>query len=404
MKLTRSAKLAFNMLIHSKLRSWLTIIGIVIGVAAVVIIISAGASAQATLEAQFTQFGTDYVTVNPDGAMGPMSGGPVGGKLTDKDVQSLEGIIDVKMMSPQIYKQADITYAGETKFIQVVAMVPSVWSELAGDEGIAIGRGLTDTDMKEVVLGKNVAEDAFDRDITINQAIQINGQNFRVVGIVENSGLMAMMDNFIFMHIEPAKNVLYAPGEVVTYMEIDILVQPGSDVNAVADEVERRLLLSRHETGKDATFMVMTPDDILDQLGEIMTMVTAVLGAIAVISLIVGAVGIMNTMFTSALEKTKEIGIMKSIGATNKDIVTIFLLNAGMVGFVGGALGCALGIGVLYAMVYGVATLGIDIVLVISPMFIAQALLLAAGIGMLAGAIPAWRASKLKPVDALRYE
>ncbi len=404
MKLTRSAKLAFNMLVHSKLRSWLTIIGIVIGVAAVVIIISAGASAQATLEAQLTQFGTDYVTVNPEGAMGPMGAGPVGGKLTDKDLQALEGIPDVKMMSPQIYKQADITYASEVKFIQVVAMVPSVWSELLGEENLDIGRGLKDTDMKEVVIGDNVAKDAFDRDITLNQAIQINGQNFRVVGIHEYTGLMAMMNNFIYMPLEPASTVLFAPEEEVTYMEIDLIVQPGIDVNAVADEVERRLLISRHETGKEATFMVMTPDDILETVGTIMSMITAVLGAIAVISLIVGAVGIMNTMFTSALEKTKEIGIMKSIGARNKDIVAIFLFNAGMVGFVGGALGCALGVGVLYAIAYGVGAYGIAITLVISPMFIVQALLLAAGIGMLAGAIPAWRASKLKPVDALRYE
>jgi len=391
------------MLIHSKLRSWLTIIGIVIGVAAVVIIISAGASAQATLEAQLTQFGTDYVTVNPKGIMG-LGGGPVGGKLTDKDVQALEGIPNIKMMTPQIYKQADISYAGETKFIQIVAMIPSVYTDMLGDEEVSIGRGLKDTDMKEVVIGDNVAKEAFDREIALNQAIQINGQNFRVVGITESSGLMASMNNFIIMHIEPAKNVLFSPGEEITYMEIDMIVQPSADVNAVADEVERRLLLSRHETGKDATFMVMTPDDILDQVNEIMGMITAFLGAIAVISLIVGAVGIMNTMFTSALEKTKEIGIMKSIGARNKDIVAIFLINAGMVGLVGGAIGCALGVGITYTIAYGINAYGIPFTVVVSPMFIAQALGLATGIGMLAGAIPAWRASKLKPVDALRYE
>tara|TARA_Y100000310_G_scaffold306983_1_gene348613 strand:- start:487 stop:1692 length:1206 start_codon:yes stop_codon:yes gene_type:complete len=401
MKLTRSAKLALNMLIHSKLRSWLTIIGIVIGVAAVVIIISAGASAQATLESQLTQFGTDYVTINPAGAMGPMSSGPVAGELTDKDIQVIEGVAGVRSVTGMVVKTAETTYAGETKLLQIAAMKPSVWNELMKEE-IALGRKLEDTDTKEIVIGDAIAEKAFRRDITLNQVVDINGQSFRVVGLNDFSGLLASMDNFVLMNLETAKNVLFLPGEKVTYQEIDVMVD--GDPNEVSDEIERRMLLLRHETSKDKTFIIMTPDDILDQVGEIMTMVTALLGAIAVISLIVGAVGIMNTMFTSALEKTKEIGIMKSIGARNKDIVNIFLLNAGMVGFVGGALGCALGIGVLYLIAYGVATLGITIELIISPMFIAEALLLATGIGMLAGAIPAWRASKLKPVDALRYE
>lgn len=400
MKVSRSVKLALNMLIHSKLRSWLTIIGIVIGVAAVVIIVSAGASAQATLEAQLTQFGTDYVTINPKGE-NPMVSGPVAGELTDKDIQVIKGIAGVRSVTGMVVENAEVSYAGETKLLQIAAMKPSVWNELMKEE-IAIGRKLQDTDTREIVIGNGIAEDVYPRDISLNQVVEIDGNSFRVVGINDFSGMMAMMNNYVLMNLESARTTLFSPDEKIAYMEIDVMVD--GNPNEIADKIERELLMLRHETSKDKTFVIMTPDDILDRVGEIMAMVTALLGAIAVISLIVGAVGIMNTMFTSALEKTKEIGIMKSIGAKNKDIITIFLMNAGMVGFVGGAIGCALGVGVLYAIAYGVAAYGIAIELVISPMFITQALLLAVGVGMLAGAIPAWRASKLKPVDALRYE
>ncbi len=156
---------------------------------------------------------------------------------------------------------------------------------------------------------------------------------------------------------------------------------------------------------KSKTFSVISSKDIQERVGTMLMTMNLFLGAIAAISLLVGAIGITNTMFTSVLEKTKEIGIMKSVGAQNRDIIMIFLINAGLVGFVGGAIGCALGSLGAFGLSKAMAgmTQGAFSTFV-SPQLVLGALGFATGLGVIAGAIPAYRASKMKPVDALRYE
>jgi putative ABC transport system permease protein len=424
MKLQKSLKLAINILLHSKLRSWLTIIGIVIGVAAIVAIVSIGEGAQVSINSRLGGLGADIITVSPgfERASGGFRGFDGGGgrgetttkdtkNLTQKDIQVIKSVPGVAFVNGIVSGRADMTYLAETSSVSVQGVDPSAWRNMITTE-LNSGRYLDPGDTNVVVIGNRVANSIFKQPIALNRGVLIGGKTFKIVGILKSSGgggFGGGGDNAVYMPLSAAREILDGKGGTILD-SISIKVSNPDDVLIVANETDAKLMLSRHVTSKTKDFTVTSAQQIQQNVQSITQTFTTFLAAIAAVSLIVGAVGVANTLFTSVLEKTREIGIMKAIGARNFDVMMIFLLNSALVGLAGGLMGIALGAGISSVLPNLISRLpglgggpsGLQTVIPIS--LLVETIVGSVLIGMIAGAIPAYRASKLKPVDALRYE
>lgn len=420
MKLKKEFQLAGNILVHSKLRSWLTIIGIIIGIAAVVTIVSISNGAKQQLQDRLGNLGANILTVTPGfsrarGAMGFGGGGPseFGSSsttttetknLTAKDVIVIKSIPNVLEVMGSVSGREDLTYSSKTSSISISGVDEVIWKDIT-TEKLSSGRFLTNGDTYSVVLGGNLASSTFDN-IPLNNNVVINGKSFKVVGILSSG-------NGVYMPIDIARNTIDTVGKN-EFDSISVKIQDVSIANETVNDITSKLMMSRgilQANKKD--FTVSNPAEIQATIQQTLSSMSLFLGAIAAISLIVGAIGIANTMFTSVLEKTKQIGIMKAIGAKNKDILMIFLINSGMIGLVGGIGGIILGVfssGIVGSLASSSSSSGAGGALrifgsvAITPSLIIFSLIFSVVIGMIAGVIPAYRASKLKPVDALRYE
>jgi putative ABC transport system permease protein len=410
MRTSKTLKLALNILLHSKLRSWLTITGIVIGVAAVVAIVSIGEGLQQNVQTRLGGLGADIITVSPGRERA--SQGFRGSEqqtttsiqnLTKKDLQALQGIENIIITHGTVTGRGEVYYLSEKSTLSIDGVDPTAWTQTTTLE-LEQGHFLGPADYSSVLIGNRVAKKTFKQELALNRILTIEGKPFKIAGILKESG--SGDDNKILMPISAARDTMSNLGQN-TYNTIYIKTASFEAVDQVMANADAKLMMARHVNNRTKDFAIRSAKQQQERLQGITQTMTLFLGAIAAVSLIVGAVGIANTMFTSVLEKTREIGIMKAIGATNKDIMLIFLFNAGLVGMVGGTLGIILG-SVVSKMIpaLGIRMIGPGggtMTTVISFKLILIALLIAIGIGMTAGILPAYRASKLKPVDALRY-
>ncbi|MBI2673028.1 ABC transporter permease, partial [Candidatus Woesearchaeota archaeon] len=267
------------------------------------------------------------------------------------------------------------------------------------------GRLLGPGDDNVVVIGNSVANEIFKNKVSINRELVVNDKSYRVVGVLKKSGGFGFDDRKIFMPINPARKTLNNKDNV--YDSIIVKVKNSDEIDKVEKIIEDKLMIVRHVNTDTKDFTVLSMKTIQERVSAILAGFTLFLGVIAAVSLIVGAVGIANTMFTSVLERTKDIGIMKAVGAKNSDILLIFLFNSGLVGLVGGLFGIMFGISIsLIIPKLGVSFVqgGQSMTTSIDPQLIIFTLIFSTILGMLSGIIPAYRASKLKPVDALRSE
>ena len=428
MRFQKSFKLALNILVHSKLRSWLTILGIVIGVAAIVAIVSIGEGAQANVQARLGGLGADIITVSPgfDRAAGGFRFGGGGRSdsassskaknLTQRDIQVIKSVEGVTFVNGIVSGRASLTYLAETASVSVQGVDTLAWKNMITTE-LESGRYLDTGDSNEnvIVIGNRVAQTTFKQPLVLNRMVSIytatnSGRVFKIVGILKasGSGFGNGGDNAIYMPSSAARLILDKGNDMLD--SISVKVSSADIVDQVTNETDAKLMLSRHVTSKTKDYSVTSPTQIQASIQDVTQTFTIFLAAIAAVSLIVGAVGIANTMFTAVLEKTKEIGVMKAIGAKNRDIMIIFLLNSALVGLVGGVIGIILGSaisGVLPNFLSGIggAVGGRGgLTTVIPAWLLISSLAVSISIGMIAGAIPAYRASKLRPVEALRYE
>lgn len=412
MRIKKSIELAWNMLTNSKLRSWLTIIGIVIGIGAVIAIMAISEGASASLEASLGGLGADIITVSPGFTQAVSGMGRLKDtssdldedqeNLTKKDTVVLRSIDNVEYVMGIVSAMASITYEGKSVNQNVKGVETDNFEDFMTVD-LIYGRHLQKSDVSSVVIGAKLAEETFDG-INLNRYIEIEEKQFKVVGILESG-------TDIYIPIAKARDLLEDVGED-EFDSINVKVKDVEIAEETVEEILKRLMMSRgilKETERD--FSVTSMKEVQDSISEMMGTLTLFLSAIAAISLLVGAVGISNTMFTSVLEKTNEIGIMKAIGAKNRDIMAIFLFNSGMIGLVGGIGGVVVGsVSAMFigGFVSGGTTRGVTSLFssgaIVSWELVLGAFLFSIIIGMIAGAIPAYRASKLKPVDALRYE
>lgn len=401
-------KLSIDNLVHRRTRSLLTIIGIFIGIAAVVGLMSIGDGLQNAVMGEFEKMGSDKITImsaSPVGMMSPFAGGLGNTPLTEKDVDNIARVKGVKLAGGMLMKTSFVEYGNEEKGVFVIGMPTDTTQEIFEDMqqvDMAEGRGLKESDSGKVLIGSHFADGLFDREVKIGSKISIEGKDYQVIGILESMG-NKQDDSMVMMTIDDARD-LYDDEESVAMIYAQI--KPGYEPAEVAEDIEDKLRKTRHEDEGSETFSVSTSEQLMESFGAILGVVQAMIVGIAAISLLVGGVGIMNTMYTSVLERTREIGIMKSIGATNRDITTLFLIESGMLGMIGGLVGILIGmsLGKLTEIIAEQALGSTLLKASFSPELIIGALIFSFVIGSISGVLPARQAANLKPVDALRYE
>lgn len=393
--------LAFNNLRRRKLRSWLTMIGIFIGIAAVVALISLGQGMQAYITGEFEKLGKDKIMVQSTGFGVGTSKSLI---LTTGDLKVVQNVNGVEWALGMLYKLGKVEFKKESKAVYVIGLNPEDIELMAEIQSFEIqdGRWLKSGDKYKIVVGYNHGYgDIWERQVEIGDTLTIEGKEFKVVGIVAKVGNQ-YDDSQVYVPKEILKELFETDDE-----ESSILAKtaPGFEPEDVAKSIERKLRQFRDEKEEQETFSVQTSEQLLQSFQNIFGVVQAVLVGIAAISLIVGGIGIMNTMYTAVLERTKEIGTMKAVGAKNSDILLIFLFESGLLGLVGGGIGIGIGMGLAKGVEYALSTgIGSFLQAHFSWYLILGALTFSFFIGTLSGILPAMQAAKLKPADALRYE
>jgi len=397
--------LAFGNLRHRGIRSWLTLLGIFIGVMAVVSLISLGNGLQMAVAAQFGVSNTEVITVQ---AGGVSSAGPPGtgvtNKLTRDDAEAIGRVSSVDYAIPRIMASGKMEFNDVLAFGMAMSMPDGKERKVAediADVEAEIGRMLKDGDTNKVVLGYNFYKDdaIFGKEIIPGKTVLIQDERFEVVGIIKKKGSF-IFDNIVLMNDDDIVD-LFDYGDDVDLIGVKV---KNRDVMERAKEDIEKLMRGRRDVdvGKE-DFSVSTPDALLDSVNSVLGGVEAFIIIIASISILVGAVGIVNTMTTSVLERRKEIGIMKAIGAKNSQIFLQFLIESGLLGFVGGLVGVLTGLGIAYLAIAGInGFLGSEIGMELDYVLIFGALAGSFFIGAIAGIVPALNASNQNPVDALR--
>ena len=387
--------LALDNLKERQLRSWLTIIGIVIGIAAVVTLIFIGNGLENAIQAQFSKMGISNVRLAPGNLRGPPTGS-LG--FNNSIINQVEKVKSVEYVNPVLLNFANVEYANEEGYFMTVGYDTKLSDKgfLDADLKLVEGRFFNPDEKGGAIIGYKMAKDFFKKDILSKNTININGIQFKVIGIFDSTG--TDIDNRVYLPLDTARELFDKPNTVNV---MTVKIKDGIDTEKAAEDIRVMLRKSYEEE----EFVVYTPEQLLSQLKNILGAIKILLSGIAAISLVVGGIGIMNSMFTSVLERRREIGIMKAVGAKNKDVLLLFLIESGMIGLIGGLIGIGLGVSVAKSVEliaaqlgFGLLSVGLDYGIMIFM------LLFSFSVGMISGVIPAYQAAKLKVVDALRYE
>ena len=392
-KLTRTAILA------QKLRSFLTMLGISIGITAVVLLTSIGEGLYQFVLTEFSQFGTNLIAVSPGKvSTHGMSMGVFGSvrPLTIEDAEALKKLSSAEAVVPVVQGNAEVEGNNRTRRTTVFGVGPDFLISFSAK--IHSGRFLPEEDPTAprafVVLGAKVKQELFGNLNPLGQRMRIGGDRYRIIGFLESKGqiLGFDLDDTVFIPTARALELYNREG----LMEIDLTYKEGANPEKVVEAI-KRILIARH--GKE-DFTVTTQEQMLDVLGSILNVLTFAVGAIGSISLLVGGIGIITIMTISVNERTTEIGLLRALGAKQSQVLSLFLGEAIVLSAVGGAAGLLLGIGI--AQLLHAALPGLP---VYTPWtFVLMAEGLAVFIGLAAGVLPARRAARLDPVEALRSE
>ncbi len=408
MTLWQSFLEALESLSSNKMRSALTILGIVIGVAAVIAMVSVGRGAQNTITDSIQGIGTNLLFVIRGGAEDVRNPQPI----TLGDAEAIADPFQapsVGAVAPALQGSAEITFGGESTTTSLMGVTPDY--AYVRNYQVTEGEFINEEHMlgqaSVVLLGPEVAKTLFGRtEGLVGETVRIEGQPFRVLGVLESKGGsgFANVDDQAFVPFSTAQARLIRRA---TRDRVDMLIVSAVDAESVpaASEEIAQILRTRHRTEIGADdFTILTQEDFLDVAGTITNVLTIFLGGIAAISLLVGGIGIMNIMLVSVTERTREIGLRKAVGAHKSDILIQFLTESSVLSLIGGLIGIALGWAI--AMIVGQIanannapinpTIGLDIVLI--------ATIFSTAVGLFFGLYPANRAASLEPVEALRYE
>lgn len=392
-----------------KLRSFLTVLGVVIGVAAVIALMSVGRGTTASILENIESIGSDLITISPGSfTFGGVRGG-ASQTLTMEDAESIsEQVTNIEAVAPSYSSNLQVVVGGENINSSITGTTPQ-YSEV-NDLELAVGAFFSEQDYqrgaKVAVIGSNIAETLFLNTDPLGQQMRMGTIIVRVIGVLESSeGIMMMgrTNDTIYIPLTAMQQTVAQPrtpqgNKIVSSIALTVIDEDESE--QVVDEITS-LLRERHQLGPgvDDDFRITSIEEISETISEVSGTLTLLLGAIAAISLLVGGIGVMNIMLVSVLERTREIGIRKALGARERDIWGQFLIEAAFLSFAGGIIGVIIG----WLIAYFVnrsglmpTVVGVDIVLL--------AVGVSVGIGLFFGFYPAWNASRLNPIEALRSE
>ena len=392
-------QLTTNAVRSQRMRSFLTALGIAVGIGSVVLLTSLGEGLHRFMLAEFTQFGTNLIGVNP----GRVTTHGVSGALISnvrplsiEDGQALKKIPQVVDVVAVVQGNAAVKVGKKQRRTTVYGIDPAAPEVFKLQ--MATGTFLPDDPPRAArsfaVLGSKVKDELFGTGQVLGKWIRIGSERFRVIGSMESKGQMLGFDLDDAVWIPTAKALAMFNRE--SLMEIDVLYKEGSSADEVSDQI-KKILIARHGT---EDFTITTQEKMLEVLGKILNILTLAVGGLGGISLLVGGVGILTIMTIAVNERTNEIGLLRALGSEKNQILGIFLGEAVILASMGGLAGLVLGVGGAWLLGFLVPALPTHI----SWTYIIAAELLAAGIGLLAGVLPARRAAALKPVDALRSE
>jgi putative ABC transport system permease protein len=408
-KLLMVLRAALNSLTLHKLRSFLTMLGVVIGVGAVIALVAVGEGAQAQVVSQFQALGANLLTVTARTNFGFQRGGlrQSTRQLTTADVEAIRGLASsVKLIAPDYGSNATVTYGGTTTSTGITGVTEDY--SIVRNWGVSRGRFITTEDEDNlamvVVLGPTTVKNLFGSTQAnpIGETVRINRQNFEVVGVLKSKGQSGPQnqDDVVFMPLRTAQLKLGGAG-TTRLRSISMQVRSAEETDLAQAQVTA-ILRALHDVqpGAQNDFMIQNQADILASVAQTSGTFTTLLGSIAAISLLVGGIGIMNIMLVSVTERTREVGLRKAVGAKYRDILVQFLVEAVALSVLGGLLGVMLGVGgaqLITPLLGGTRAL-------VTPQSVGLALAVSLGIGIFFGLYPANRAARLNPIDALRYE
>ncbi|MEM4368034.1 MAG: ABC transporter permease [Candidatus Anstonellales archaeon] len=402
MEFFESLTYIFMNISHRKLRTFLTVLAIVIGIVAIVSMIALGRGIKDKINNQLQRFSPRNIFIVPGNVQVGNTRGinALTGKLYEKDADVISRLTEVEKVSKLIGASTTVSYKGKEIKAMVSGVEIGIFLEVSPAFELEKGRYLRENEQNAVLLGYKIAKDTFDKPIDVGNTIYINGRPYTVVGIFkeQTTQVGGNPNNFILLDYNEVKNKFASARQKDEVMFLNVLVKEGYDVEQLAERIEELLRIS-HKLPKDTKdFTVFSPKIIQEQVNNILNLINAFLGAIASISLVVGAIGISNTMFSAVLERTREIGILKAIGAKESDIYLLFLLEGCIISAIGGIIGIVVSIilGQIFKSFNVAYSLGMDL-MVISVVFSFL-------IGILASIIPARNAARLSAVEALRYE
>jgi len=401
-------RLAVVSIRHRKLRSWLTMIGIFIGVAAVVSLISLGQGLQKTIDSEFQRVGGNRIIITPGGGglasgSNPMMSEMSSAKLTQKDLDVIRDVRGVEHSVGILVKVGKVEFDGERKYATIFGVPTDEESKsyLMNVDFMIVedGRYLTDSDKNAVIVGYTLTKDFFKKPVSRRSNLVIEGQSFEVVGLNKEAG-NPFHDEKVSIPMKTLESMFNTSDE---FSMIAVETKDGFNPGDVAEDIKGKLRRSRNVKRDEEDFSVQTAEQLVQIFKTVLGIVSAFLTGIAAISLFVGGIGIMNTMYTSVIERTQEIGIMKAVGARNSDIMSIFMIESGILGLIGGLIGIAIG-AVISKSLEPLAQMYVPSFHVYFDTYlILGALLFSLLVGSVSGITPALKAARLKPVDALGY-
>ena len=413
MHLKDTIRTAIQALVTHKGRSLLTILGIFIGIAAIMIVMSMGDSATQLIVKEIQSFGSENVFINPgnpsDGIFS-FSGGTASvllKSLTGDDIEDLKkksNVPDAIFVNPSVSGSMSVSYESETKTVTIVGSGAESFEVY--NMSVNEGRKFTNEEVNEkaavAVLGKNVVEDVFGSQNPIGEKIKIKDKKFKVIGIISSEGSsMFGLDDIMVIPYTTMQDYILG---IKHFHEVVIKGSSPEVVPAMVKDIKTTLRENHDiEDPDDDDFIVSTQEDIIESVDSILGAVTVFLSFVAAISLVVGGIGVMNIMFVSVTERTREIGLRKALGATNKNILLQFLIEAIFLTFLGGILGIAGGAFLTFiAVIIASYTTGITFPYFFSIGGALLGIAVAGGTGIVFGIFPAYQASRKSPVEALR--
>ena len=415
MKFRDSLVSALKSLAANKLRSGLTMLGMVIGVASVIGLMSIGRGAETMITSTFEDLGSNVVWVQPRNPDAPgfagMSPEFAMQSLTMDDAEALADIPSVVGIAPTNDNFAELVAGNESFAAMVSGSTPAF--QQTNNHTLAYGQFITDRNVAKrdtvVVLGDNAAKELFNSADLLGEKVKIKGKRFTVIGVLEPKGGAFMgvsMDDIAVIPITTFQTKLFAQQTASgkdAVESISVQLASAEAIDGAIEDIET-VLRKRHRIGLDEKddFAVVSQEQVVGMLTQITGVFTIFLGAIAGISLLVGGIGIMNIMLVSVTERTREIGIRKAMGAKRRDILVQFLLESAVLSLVGSSIGIVCG-WVMSRIASGIAIAGTNIPAVVSPDIVVLAISVAILIGIVSGIYPAMRAARLNPIDALHY-